>query len=686
MAAKPSDGPGLPSDALPERFGPYHIVQRLGKGGMGTVYLARDTRLDRPVALKVCHLSNQPQALERFRREAKAAAALRHPNLCPVYEYDVRDGIPYLVMAYIEGPTLAERLGERGPLPQREAALLVRQLALAMHEAHSHGVIHRDLKPSNVAIDERGQPVILDFGLARQGAGARLTHTGATLGTPDYMAPEQVRGDTAAIGPACDVYSLGIILYELLTGEVPFQGPLPALLGQALYAEPPPPSQLRPDLDPRLEAVCLRALAKDPAQRHADMAAFAAALEQAAPGGDASRSPTAASPAPPEPRTTIPVPDKGGGGTPTVRPREHRPDRLKRATVALQQPPTTPGERPSWPRGFAVPLVVGGATLVLVTGCIFGWLLFGGGLVVGEHRPRSNVTTRAALLSAANATGQERPSSEPKPPSPASHLKEEITNSIGMRLVLVPAGQFRMGSPRTERDRDKDAEDEHLVEITHPFYMGVCEVTQAEYETVIGPPNPSYFSPGGGGKDKVKELDTRRFPVEYVSWDEATAFCRRLADLTEEKMARRAYRLPTEAEWEYACRGGASPSTSFHFGGSLSSQEANFNGSYPGGGGAARGAFLERTAAVGSYPPNAFGLRDMHGNVWEWCYDWYGRDYYKSSPVKDPQGPGSGTYRVSRGGAWNAEGWKCRTASRRDLKPSHKGNDVGFRVVYTFSP
>src|SRR4051794_30138024 len=156
--AQPSDD--LAAGTLPEQFGPYRIVRRLGKGGMGTVYLARDTRLDRDVALKVCHVGDSPQALARFRREAHAAAALRHPNLCPVYECDVLGGITYLTMACIQGPTLGDWLSQRGPVSQRQIAVLVLKMALALAEAHRHGVIHRDLKPANVAI-ERGEPVIL---------------------------------------------------------------------------------------------------------------------------------------------------------------------------------------------------------------------------------------------------------------------------------------------------------------------------------------------------------------------------------------------------------------------------------------------------------------------------------------------------------------------------------------------
>jgi uncharacterized protein (TIGR02996 family) len=255
-----------------------------------------------------------------------------------------------------------------------------------------------------------------------------------------------------------------------------------------------------------------------------------------------------------------------------------------------------------------------------------------------------------------------------------------LTNSVGMHLALIPAGRFQMGSPATEAERSDDEGPVHEVAITRPFFLGVYPVTQAEYQRVMGN-NPSYFSASGGGKAKVKKLDTQRFPVESVSWDDAVEFCRRLSELPEERAAGRAYRLPTEAEWEYSCRGGALSYQTFHFGDSLSSTQANFNGNYPYGQ-AKKGPYLERPTLVGHYrQPNGFGLFDMHGNVWEWCADWYGNDYYRSSPAEDPQGPDSGTGRVLRGGSWYGYGRGCRSAYRLRFAPGDRSLDVGFRAV-----
>jgi serine/threonine protein kinase/Tfp pilus assembly protein PilF len=275
---------------------------------MGAVYLAHDAQLDRPVALKIPRfgLNPAPKDEERFLREARAAAMLSHPNLCPVYDAGHIEGVPYLVMAYVEGKPLSELLRDDPQRPIQDAVRLVGQLALAMHEAHERGVIHRDLKPANVMIDSRGQPVIMDFGLARRGpetGDIRLTESGVILGTPAYMSPEQVNGDVTATGPVSDVYSLGVILYELLTGRLPFTGALGELLVEIVSRQPPPPSQFRPEIDGELEVICLKALAKEPALRFGSMLEFANALERFSQGTPQSSSATE-SPTPPDGTTS----------------------------------------------------------------------------------------------------------------------------------------------------------------------------------------------------------------------------------------------------------------------------------------------------------------------------------------------------------------------------------------------
>jgi formylglycine-generating enzyme required for sulfatase activity len=237
---------------------------------------------------------------------------------------------------------------------------------------------------------------------------------------------------------------------------------------------------------------------------------------------------------------------------------------------------------------------------------------------------------------------------------------KEITNSIGLKLVLVPKGTFMMGSPESDLNRQKN-ETQHEVTISKGYYLGVYEVTQAQYEKVMGK-NPSRFQ---GAKVGNENAD---LPVENVSWDDAVEFCKKLSDLPEEKKAGRLYRLPTEAEWEYACRAGSKTAYSFD----------DEEGLLPEYGWFKRNS-SNRTHTVGLLESNAWGLYDMHGNVWEWCSDWYGE--YPKGAVSDPTGPCEGSFRVYRGGSWGSVAADCRSASRRWNAPSLRNGGLGFRVA-----
>ena len=243
--------------------------------------------------------------------------------------------------------------------------------------------------------------------------------------------------------------------------------------------------------------------------------------------------------------------------------------------------------------------------------------------------------------------------------------REKFTNSIGIEFASIPAGKFLMGSPATEKERSPN-ETQHEVTLTQGFLMGVHEVTQAQYAQVMGK-NPSDFQGDN-------------LPVETVSYKDALEFCQKLSDLPAEKAAGRKYRLPTEAEWEYCCRAGTS--TPFHFGNELNGTQANCDGEFPYGT-TQKGPSLGKTSPVGSYPPNAWGLHDMHGNVWEWCADRYG-DYPKG-PITDPLGSEVGSYCVFRGGSWNDVAAICRSADRFRDDPSLRDGRVGFRLALSSS-
>jgi formylglycine-generating enzyme required for sulfatase activity len=283
----------------------------------------------------------------------------------------------------------------------------------------------------------------------------------------------------------------------------------------------------------------------------------------------------------------------------------------------------------------------------------------------------------ASLTGACSQKATDKPENE--------SLDKAGKNSIGMKFALVKKGKFTMGSPKDEKDR-MDNEKQHEVEITKDFYLGVYEVTQQQYRQIMGY-NPSYFSKDGkaaekgtyldsgkpgGGKDKVKDFTPKQlddFPVDNVSYEDALKFIEKLNEKEKKSLGGWKYSLPSEAQWEYSCRGGASSYKKYHFGDTISDKLANYNGN------------LFRTCKVGSYAANAFGLYDMHGNVGEWCLDWYDQDYYSNSPRTDPLGPKKGSLRVFRGGNWLSFAGDCRSADRSGWGPADRSHYLGFRVA-----
>ncbi|MCI0460597.1 MAG: SUMF1/EgtB/PvdO family nonheme iron enzyme, partial [Gemmataceae bacterium] len=504
------------------------------------------------------------------------------------------------------------------------------------------GVQHRDIKPQNLLLVGGGVKVA-DFGLAKLLEQTVATASGGM--TPAYASPEQVNDQVSRWS---DQYSLAVTYCHLRGGRLPFAGNLAALVAGHLMSAP--------DLEmlPAGERPAVaRALAKNPQERWPNCAAFVEAL-------DTARTRSVPAPRPvPVPRPTKPISPRPGLpwviGALGLLAAVLLAIVLGRLSSSANSNPSSSTD-PQGRAAQAPPLK--------------------------PPQPAGENHDKKALPKQAEAPQKgdgKRPPQQPDP-GPPGVLPHEIKNSIGMRLVLIPAGTFIMGSPPTEVG---DYEDEHKVEITRPFYMGVYEVTQAQYERVMGS-NPSWFSAGGVYRDRVAGMDTSDFPVDGVSWDAAVAFCRRLSALPAEKEAGRAYHLPTEAEWEYACRGGpVSSRAPFHFlkpAKLLYLDEANI---WPEGR-AKKPEPLRRPCKVGSYESNRLGLFDMHGNVWEWCADWYDRNYYRKSPERDPEGPESSPQqqRVLRGGAYSEREANCRAARRFHLNPDNTRQDLGFRVVF----
>jgi serine/threonine protein kinase len=291
----------------PDSFGKYELLGEVARGGMGVVYRARQHGLDRLVALKMVLGTGGRDGAQRFLQEARAAAALDHPNVVPIYDTGEIGGKPYFTMALIEGPNLRAFVESSGTLPIPTAVSLFAQIVAGVAHAHRHGIVHRDLKPANVLVDKDGRPRVTDFGLAKRAAtDTQLTATGQVVGTPQYMAPEQAR-ESKDVGPPADVYSLGTILYFLLTGRAPFQSESFAdLLVKVLGEQPEPPRALRPEVPEDLDALCLRCLEKKPADRFPDANELLAALAPVAEryvGSSANLTPTLGSIPFPRPRS-----------------------------------------------------------------------------------------------------------------------------------------------------------------------------------------------------------------------------------------------------------------------------------------------------------------------------------------------------------------------------------------------
>ncbi|MEM6468621.1 MAG: protein kinase [Planctomycetota bacterium] len=268
------ESPDAPTVHLPTQFGRYQILKELGAGAMGKVYLAHDTQLDRKVALKTPSFAGHDKSdlVARFYREARAVAKLHHRNICPIFDVGEIDDRHFISMAFVKGRCLSEFIQPGKLPPTKTSAILVQRLAGAMAEAHHHHVIHRDLKPANIMIDHKKQPIVMDFGLARElDSESQFTRAGTAVGTPAYMSPEQIRGDLDEVGVTADIYALGVILYELLCGQLPFRGPIAKVVYAIVHQDAEPLSKLRKDLDPDLEAICAKMMAKDQTERYQSM-------------------------------------------------------------------------------------------------------------------------------------------------------------------------------------------------------------------------------------------------------------------------------------------------------------------------------------------------------------------------------------------------------------------------------
>jgi serine/threonine-protein kinase len=588
-------------------LGQYVLLERLGGGGMGQVYKARHRLLQRIDALKTIRPERlgDSEAVQRFQREARAAAQLRHRNIVLIYDADDVAGVHFLAMEFIEGVDLDRLVKRQGRLPPLEACDYIFQAAQGLQHAFEQGLVHRDIKPHNLLVTADGTMVkILDFGLARFASEiGGLTEVNSTMGTVDYIAPEQIR-DARTADIRADIYSLGCTLYHLLAGHPPFADrPWFQKLNDHQHVEPEPIDSLRDDLPDGLTDALQRMMAKDREARYQTPAELSEALLPVLEGGTELEQKT---------REEIDWPPS---------------------------PPPAPPPRPprpllSWPRLIAGALL-GGAVL----GLVLAWL-------------NPDWIT-------------------PAPPREDADWGPAFTNSIGMELVRIEPGTFLMGSPSKEEGRPNEPEEDddevqHEVQLTKAFYLGAREVTQKQYQTIMGY-NPSNSVPVADKNGVVRGTDD--CPVVKVNWFDAQDFCRKLSNRAPEREQGRHYRLPTEAEWEFACRAGSQTPFACPRAEQLP-EYAWYDG--------------VRLRPVGLKRANPWGLFDMHGNAREWCQDHYVKKLAGTPAADSVVREEIGKEGVFRGGAYDSPARECRSAARAHGPMDLREPNIGFRVVCVY--
>ncbi|MEW6210485.1 MAG: bifunctional serine/threonine-protein kinase/formylglycine-generating enzyme family protein [Acidobacteriota bacterium] len=643
-----------PNSVLQNR---YLIVRQIGQGGMGAVYLARDQRLNNDVAIKET-FANTDRLRKAFEREAQLLASLRHPALPVVSDHFTEGDGQFLVMQFITGDDLETLIQRQGyPFSPSEVAAWAEQLLDALDYLHTQEppVIHRDIKPQNLKLTARGQIVLLDFGLAKGSIPGGM-EMGAPMSihgyTPNYAPLEQIKGQGTDV--RSDLYSLAATLHYLLTGVMPADS-LSRL--EAIAHQRPDPLRRADEMNPhtprQFADALQRALSVNRDQRPASAGEMKAMLHET------SGSKTLLY------ESNVAIVGQPTGGLET----SAQTVGLAQAqtNVAMKTPDAgtvdAPVSKPSAARGKKIVFAAAAVAAVIVfalVASVTGLWPFGGSSAIAM---KSFAFKTPSIDIAGNKTSERM--------GEARYYVEDLGGGVTIEMVEVPGGTFLMGSPDSEESRDKNEGPQHQVGV-QTFFMSRYEITQAQWRAVARLPkvnrdlitDPSFFKGD-------------RLPVEQITWSDAVEFCARLW-----KKTGRAYRLPSEAEWEYACRAGAT--AAFGFGENINGDAVNFNGEGP-----YKTApvtlYRDKTIEVGSLGfANAFGLYDMHGNAGEWCEDYWHEDY-KNAP---PDGRawtegGDANFRSVRGGTWFVQAKFCRAAFRYKLELDKRDYNVGFRIAWS---
>ena len=624
-----------------QNLGRYKILELLGEGGMATVYKAYDIRLEREVAIKVIRREAFPpddmdMLLKRFEREAKSLGRLSHPNIVGVIDYGEHEGSPYLVMVYLPGGTLKERLGK--PMPWRDAVQMIIPIAQALEYVHDRNIINRDVKPSNILMTEKGQPMLTDFGLVKlfgdKEKDSTLTSSGTGLGTPDYMAPEQWMGEASA---QSDLYSLGVVLYEMITGYRPYTADTPAgvLLKQATESLPLPRHYV-PDLPRNVESVLLKVLAKEPIHRYPDMRTFISELQNLLAGREVSASTTK-----------------------TEQLREHMTGKVEKSrSTASPSDPQPARQKKTFPTLFVVIGALGAFALLIAFGAY--WLINGNLAMFVAATPTQQVLpsfTATDIPPTGTIESTSVPTETPLPTE--TSIPAEIKDSRNVPMRLIPAGEFTMGSDDTGDIGSRPAQ----VISLEAFYIDKFEVTNEMYDACVYAVEcrkPQRL--GTATRDTYYANPVyANYPVIYLDWKMAKAYCEW-----------RGARLPTEAEWEKAARG--TDERLYPWGND--NPDCNF-ANIPG--------CIGDTTPVDQHEKgqSIYGVYGMSGNVWEWTSSLFKN--YPYDPTDGREDPDSLSERIARGGSWHvgSNSGNVRTDTRLKLDTGSTLAYVGVRCALT---
>lgn len=629
-------------------IGKYEILSELGKGGFGTVYKARDTTLDRVVALKVLHaqLTLEDRFVEYFEREARSLAKIDHPNVVTIHEIGNFEGQVYIAMRYLANGSLSEKLKREGPLSEREALKVFTQICKGLSAGHKRGIVHRDVKPGNILFAEDGQAVVADFSIAKAVQMSTVVATTGSVGfagTPSYMPPEM--WDDGVVTPAVDQYGLACVLSEMLTGKKLFEGETTSKIMHSHFQ----PVNLPLSLSPGLREILKKALEFYPEDRFSSIDEFSQAV------------------------VTYARNSWRAGQEASIRPIvEPNPLVTESYLPNQENKPSGVSEETNHPKRFPTYLywILGGALAIILPA------IFLKGTNLSASMIDSVIPSPTSILSAATETTTEATNTRiPTATVTLEPTVESITTRLrkidGMEQVIVPAGTFRMGSD-FEEEREKP---EHAVWLD-TYWIDTFEVTNSQYALCVstGACNtPDYRNSlthekyyGSNGFDN--------YPVLFVSWHDASDYCGWVGG-----------RLPTEAEWEKAARGDQD-ARNFPWGDHFGSNYANLcdrnctmswkNSNYDDG-------FID-TAPVRGFPDGVsqYGAMNMAGNVCEWVADWYKSDYYyNKQDWSEPLGPASGSTRVIKGGSWYDDTDILRVSARYGFDPNKSYYDVGFRCV-----